>query len=112
MPSTFAITWIRGVVGFIDWLDVVSKRRHSLTRVSCATRRSVEVVMWKLFAPKNRLEPGHSGCDQAPAHRQSWTIRGANVHVVVQIPDRCPASGGIVKQIIRMPVNVKISNLR
>jgi hypothetical protein len=59
-----------GAVGFIDWLDAVSKRRHSLTRVSCATRRSVEVVMWKLFAPKNRLEPATQGATKVqPAVR-------------------------------------------
>jgi hypothetical protein len=47
--------------------------------------------------------------DQAPANRNSWAIGATDVNVVVQVPDRGLATGRIVKQIIRMPVTVKVS---
>jgi hypothetical protein len=46
--------------------------------------------------------------DQAPARRKSWALRGADVNVVIQITDCCLATGRIVKQIIRVPVTVKV----
>ena len=48
------------------------------------------------------------GTDQAPADWQSWAERSADKHIVVEVPDPCPASHHIVNQIIGMPIIVKI----
>src|SRR5207249_8489978 len=47
--------------------------------------------------------------DQAPSSWKGRAKCGTDVNVVVEIPDRCLASGWIVKQIIRTPVTVKVS---
>src|SRR6266576_4073452 len=49
-----------------------------------------------------------SGPDQAPAGWKNGAERGADIHVVVEVPDRCPASDYIVKQIIRVPITVEV----
>src|SRR2546428_5274127 len=46
--------------------------------------------------------------DQTPAGRKSWTIRTADINIVIQIPDRCLACPGVVKQIIRFAVTVQV----
>ena len=46
--------------------------------------------------------------DQAPVGWKGWTKGAADVNVVVEIPDPCLASGRIVKQIICVPVTVKV----
>jgi hypothetical protein len=45
---------------------------------------------------------------QPPAGRNSGVEGGANENVVVQIPDRCLTHTGVVKEIVRLPVAVKI----
>ena len=49
-----------------------------------------------------------SGPHQAPAGWKSWAESAADKNVVVEIPDRCLASGRIVKQIIGFAVTVKV----
>ena len=46
--------------------------------------------------------------DQAPAGRKSGAERTTNKHVVVQIPDRRLTRRGIVKEIVWLPVAVKV----
>ena len=46
--------------------------------------------------------------DQAPADWECWAIDADDVDIIVHIPDCCLSTGRIVKQIIRMPVTVKI----
>jgi hypothetical protein len=46
--------------------------------------------------------------DQVPAGRETGTVKAACENVVVQIPDRCPASARIVKQIIWVEVAIEI----
>ena len=52
----------------------------------------------------------HSGPQQAPAGWKSWAEPAVGENVVVEIPYRCPPTSGIVKQIIRVPVTVKVCN--
>jgi hypothetical protein len=81
-----------------------------LEPTAIAIQKAVHRVHWTV--PTSDEMPETSGCDQAPTGRQSWPIGGTDINVVIQVPDRRPASGGIVKQIIRFPVTVKISNPR
>ena len=46
--------------------------------------------------------------DRSPTGRQRGPRRAADVNVVVQIPDRGLARAGIVKQVVRFGVAVKI----
>src|ERR1700693_1309003 len=46
--------------------------------------------------------------EHAPARRKSWAVGSGDEDVVVQIPDRCLTAAGIVKQIVRMAVPIKI----
>jgi hypothetical protein len=45
---------------------------------------------------------------QAPVDLKSWAEPAGGENVVVEIPYRCPPTSGIVKQIIRVPVTVKV----
>jgi hypothetical protein len=45
---------------------------------------------------------------QPPAGGNSGAEGGANENVVVQIPDHCLTRAGVVKEIVRLPVAVKI----
>ena len=45
---------------------------------------------------------------QSPTGRKCGTERAANKNVVIQIPDRCLTRRGIVKDIVRFPVAVKV----
>ena len=45
---------------------------------------------------------------QAPAGRKSWAIRRADINIVVQIPDRRLMRAGILKDVVRMAVAVKV----
>src|SRR4029077_6107236 len=45
---------------------------------------------------------------QAPACWKSGSERGTNKDGVVQVPDRCLTSRGIIKEIVWLPVAVKV----
>jgi len=45
---------------------------------------------------------------QPPARGNSGAEGGANENVVVQIPDHCLTGAGVVTEIVRLPVAVKI----
>jgi hypothetical protein len=48
--------------------------------------------------------------DQAPASRKSRAKRAAHENVVIQIPDRCLTRASIVKEIVRLPVAIKVGS--
>src|SRR6266480_4210506 len=52
----------------------------------------------------------HSRRDQAPASRKSRTKGAGNQGIVVEIPDRCPASARIVKQVVRHAVPIEVGS--
>jgi hypothetical protein len=47
---------------------------------------------------------------QAPADRQTWTVSATKENIIVEIPDRRPASARIVKQVVRLAVAVEIGS--
>ena len=48
------------------------------------------------------------GCDQAPASGESRTESAVNENIVVQIPDRCLPRPGVVKDVVRVAIPVKV----
>lgn len=46
--------------------------------------------------------------EQAPAGQNRWPVCSADENIIVQIPDRCLTAAGIVKQVVRMAVPIKI----
>src|SRR5438874_8638393 len=59
------------------------------------------------FGNAKRKEP-RSLPYQAPAGRKSGAECGADKHIVIQIPDRRLTRRGIVKEIVWLPVAVKV----
>src|SRR6266480_7201731 len=45
---------------------------------------------------------------QAPARRRSWAVAPSNINVVVQIPYRGLTRAGLVKDVVRVAVTVKV----
>ncbi len=48
--------------------------------------------------------------EQAPAGRKSRAKCGAYENLVIQIPDRCLTRASIVKEIVRLPVAIKVGS--
>ncbi len=48
--------------------------------------------------------------DQAPAGRKSRAKCGAHENLVIQIPDPCLTRASIVKEIVRLPVAIKVGS--